>query len=119
MPDDLAELRTRVQRLEDLEAIRATWLDYCHRLDLFDLGGLGDVFTDDADLEIDGLAATLDGMYHGRRSIIDDFYRGTITFSSSDSNDDCETLRAANPDNRPLNECDLRVVLGRFSFRVK
>jgi hypothetical protein len=71
---DLDALSARLQRLEDLEAIRSTWLDYCNRLDVGDIGGLGDVFTDDADLEIDGLAPSLDGTHHGRRSIIDDFY---------------------------------------------
>lgn len=46
-------------------------------------------------------------------------YRGTITFSSSDTNDDCETRRDAAGDKRKLDECDLRVVLGRFTFRVR
>ena len=35
------------------------------------------MFTEDADLEMDGLGAGLDGAYHGRRSIIDDFYART------------------------------------------
>ena len=80
---DLESLTARVQRLEDLEAIRLTWLDYCNRLDVGDMGGLGDVFTDDADLEIDGLAPSLDGTHHGRRSIIDDFYARTALPSSA------------------------------------
>ena len=33
MTSGLDELAARVARLEDLEAIRATWLDYCNRLD--------------------------------------------------------------------------------------
>jgi hypothetical protein len=48
MTIDLDELTARLQRLEDLEAIRATWLDYCNRLDGLDLDRLGDVFTTDA-----------------------------------------------------------------------
>jgi hypothetical protein len=77
MSADLTALTARLQRLEDLEAVRAAWLDYCNRLDVGDLTALGDVFTEDAELEMDGLAASLDGAYHGRRSIIDDFYGRT------------------------------------------
>lgn len=79
----LAELVARVARLEDLEAVRATWLDYCNRLDLGDLDALGDVFSEDAELEMDGLAPTLDGTYRGRRSIIEDFYRRTGSGSTA------------------------------------
>jgi hypothetical protein len=77
LADDLAALTARLQRLEDRESIRDTWLDYCNRLDAGDLHRLGDVFTDDADLEMAGLAASLDGTYHGRQTIIDDFYGRT------------------------------------------
>ena len=73
----LAGLEARLARLEDTEAVRATWLDYCTRIDLADFDGLGDVFADDAELQLDGLAAAVDGTYRGRRSIIDDFYRRT------------------------------------------
>lgn len=73
----LAALTARVQRLEDLEAVRATWLDYCHHLDAHDYDRLGDVFTEDATLEMDGLGAGLDGAYRGRSNIIDGFYRRT------------------------------------------
>jgi hypothetical protein len=83
MSADLAALSGRLQRLEDLENIRSTWLDYCNRLDLGDLTGLGDVFAEDAALEMSGLAASLDGTYHGRRSIIDDFYARTRLPSAS------------------------------------
>ena len=75
--DALTALTARLQRLEDLEAIRATCLDYCTRLDAFDLDGLGDVFTTDAVLEFDASVRSLDGTYDGRRSIIDDFYART------------------------------------------
>ncbi len=77
MEMDLTELAKRLARLEDLEAIRSTWLDYCNRLDSGDFEALGDVFTEDADLEMSGLAPGLDGVYSGRRSIIDDFYSKT------------------------------------------
>lgn len=74
---DLADLLVRVQRLEDLEGVRATWLRYCNRLDAFDFDGLGAVFTEDASLELSGLARSLDGRYQGRRAIVEDFYRKT------------------------------------------
>jgi hypothetical protein len=77
MAADLDALTARVQRLEDLEAIRATWLDYCTCLDAFDLERLSDVFTADAELELVGLAKSVDGTYHSRRSIVDDFYART------------------------------------------
>jgi ketosteroid isomerase-like protein len=77
MTTDVGALTARLQRLEDLESIRSTWLDYCNRLDVGDLDGLGDVFAEDAVLEVAGLAAALDGPYRGRRSVIDDFYRRT------------------------------------------
>lgn len=76
MPE-LADLLVRVQRLEDLEGVRATWLRYCNRLDAFDFDGLGEIFTEDASLELSGLARNLDGRYQGRRAIIEDFYRKT------------------------------------------
>lgn len=82
MANDLAELTARLERLEDLEAIRGTWLGYCNRLDLHDFDGLSDVFTDDAVLEMDGLAPALDGRYEGRSAIIDDFYTATETPSA-------------------------------------
>jgi len=84
MSDDLAALAARLQRLEDLEAIRSTWLDYCNQLDLEDFDGLADVFSQDASLEVDGLAASLDGRYEGRASIVG-FYRMTETASDGSS----------------------------------
>lgn len=77
MDASLESLSARVQRLEDLEAIRTTWRDYCMRLDSGDWPALGNVFTEDAVLEMDGLnpiSPGLDGRYHGRNSIINDFY---------------------------------------------
>ena len=53
MSDKIADLVARLTRLEDLEAIRHTWRDYCIRLDSSDWSALGDVFTEDAVLEMD------------------------------------------------------------------
>ena len=78
MDEEMRLLRERVQRLEDIEAIRHTWRDYCMRLDSGDWTGLGDVFSEDAVLEMGGLesfAIGLDGRYDGRTAIIQDFYR--------------------------------------------
>jgi len=74
---ELEALTARVRRLEDLEAVRATWLDYCNRLDSEDWEALADVFTEDADLDVVGLSSGLDGSYHGRRPIVEDFYART------------------------------------------
>jgi hypothetical protein len=82
METDLAALASRLERLEDLEAIRATVHDYCNRVDLGDFAGLGDVFTEDAELDLTGLARSLDGTYRGRGSIVDDFYARTADPSS-------------------------------------
>ena len=80
MSDKIDDLVARIARLEDLEAIRHTWRDYCIRLDSADWAALGDVFTEDAVLEMDGLdhlVKGLDGQYRGRHAIISDFYRQT------------------------------------------
>ena len=80
MSDTIDDLMARLTRLEDLEAIRHTWRDYCMRLDSADWSALGDVFTEDAVLEMDGLnhlIEGLDGQYCGRQTIINDFYRQT------------------------------------------
>lgn len=80
MSDRIDDLVARIARLEDLEAIRQTWLDYCMQLDAADWTALGDVFTEDAILEMDGLdhlVKGLDGQYRGRHAIINDFYRRT------------------------------------------
>lgn len=79
MTADITSVEARLARLEDLEAVRATWLDYCCQLDLGSFERLGDVFAVDAELEMDGLGPALDGTYHGRRSIIDDFYARTAS----------------------------------------
>jgi len=74
---DVENILGRLQYLEDLEAIRHTWRDYCLRLDSEDWIGLDDIYTEDGVLEMVGLDALLpgiDGVYRGRKSIIDDFY---------------------------------------------
>ena len=78
---ELQNILARLQHLEDLEAIRHTWRDYCKCLDSEDWAGLGDVYTEDGVLEIVGLDALLpwvDGVYRGRRDIIDSFYKPAI-----------------------------------------
>lgn len=75
----LADLIARVRRLEDQEAVRATWLDYCHHLDAEDWPALAPVFTEDARLEAAGISAVVDGSYAGRTQIIGDFYARTAT----------------------------------------
>ena len=78
MSDKIDDLVARIARLEDLDAIRHTCRDYCMRLDSADFVGLGDVFTEDAVLEMDGMdffLKGLDGQYHGRAAIISDAYQ--------------------------------------------
>ena len=73
---DLTSILTRLQYLEDLEAIRHTWRDYCMRLDSEDWPGLADVFAIDAVLEMDGLDTLLpgtDGVFRRREDIIEKF----------------------------------------------
>lgn len=77
MDMSVERLSERVQYLEDLEAIRHTWRDYCMRLDAGDMEGLGDVFAEDGVLETVGLEVIrpgADGVFRGRESIINDFY---------------------------------------------
>lgn len=81
MTDTLVSLAQRVRHLEDLEAIRHTWRDYCTRLDAADWPALADVYTEDGVLEMIGLDALLpgiDGEYRGRQAIIDTFYKPAI-----------------------------------------
>ena len=82
METDLAALAARVQRLEDLEAVRATVHDYCNCVDRADFAALRDVFTEDAELELMGLARSFDGAYRSRATIVDDFYARTSNPSS-------------------------------------
>ncbi len=79
METNVERLAERVQHLEDLEAIRHTWRDYCMQMDSGDLEKLGDVFTEDGVVEMHSagspaFAAGFDGVYRGRQSIIGDFF---------------------------------------------
>ena len=81
LDSDLEKILVRLQYLEDLEAVRHTWRDYCIRLDSEDWTGLGDVFCADGVLEMVGLDALLpgiDGVYRRRKTIIDEFYKPAI-----------------------------------------
>ncbi|MGR9091714.1 MAG: nuclear transport factor 2 family protein, partial [Gammaproteobacteria bacterium] len=82
MADTLESLAARLRYLEDLEAVRQTWRDYCIRLDSKDWAGLGDVFTADAELEmigLKGLGDGLDGVFNGRTNIVDEFYKPAMS----------------------------------------
>ena len=66
--DHDSDLLARVQRLEDLEAIRRTWHDYMISLDSRAWKDLADVFTDDGVVEMIGLDFLFqggDGTYPG------------------------------------------------------
>lgn len=88
MDADIERLMERVLRLEDMEAIRHTWRDYCMRLDSEDWAALGDIFTEDAVLEMSGLESLgsgFDGTYRGRKTIIEEFYIPSVTQASDGS----------------------------------
>ena len=78
MDSDHSEVLVRLQRLEDLEAIRRTWHDYMISLDSRDWADLAGVFTDDAVVEmigLDFLRSGADGTYSGGgEAIVRDFY---------------------------------------------
>lgn len=81
MATSLEEIVTRLQRLEDLEAVRHTWRDYCKCLDAEDWVGLADVYAPDGVLEmlgLDALVPGIDGVYRGREAIIERFYKPAI-----------------------------------------
>lgn len=81
MDESFRALNERLRRLEDLEAIRDTWRDYCFRLDSEDWSGLADVFTEDAALDmigLDAIAPGSDGSFQGREAIVGDFYKPTL-----------------------------------------
>ncbi|MGE0857877.1 MAG: nuclear transport factor 2 family protein [Gammaproteobacteria bacterium] len=73
----IAALEARLARLEDEEAVRRTWRDYCRCLDAEDWSGLADVYAPDGALEmvgLNGLVPGIDGVYRGREDIIQRFY---------------------------------------------
>jgi hypothetical protein len=81
MGDSIEQLEQRVRRLEDLEAIQSAWRDYLFALDSADWDSLSDVFTEDGTVEMVGLDAYQPGQdrsYHGRESIIEEFYKPVI-----------------------------------------
>jgi hypothetical protein len=78
---DLDDVLARLQRLEDLEAVRHSWRDYCIRLDTADWEALGDVFCEDAVVDIAGLNYLFDGAdraYRGRENILRELYKPAI-----------------------------------------
>jgi SnoaL-like domain len=78
MDSDHSDLLMRLQRLEDLDAIRRVWHDYMISLDSRAWPDLADVFTDDAVVEmigLDFLRSGADGTYPGGgEAIVRDFY---------------------------------------------
>jgi hypothetical protein len=78
MDSEHSDLLARLQRLEDLEAIRRVWHDYMLSLDSRAWAELADVFTDDAVVEmigLDFLRSGADGTYSGGgEAIVRDFY---------------------------------------------
>jgi hypothetical protein len=64
-------LEARVRRLEDHEAIRDTWCDYIVNLDSGNWPAFGEVFTQDATVEIIGISDERDGTFEGRAAIVD------------------------------------------------
>jgi hypothetical protein len=81
MSDAIQDLQERVQRLEDREAVQSTWRDYLYALDSADYDSLADVFTEDGAVEMVGLDSYQPGQdrtYHGRESIIEEFYKPVI-----------------------------------------
>lgn len=74
----LETLAARLKVLEDQEAVRHTWRDYCKCLDADDWQGLADVYAADGELEMVGLNTLvpgIDGRYRGREHIIERFYK--------------------------------------------
>ena len=78
MESERSDLLGRLQRLEDLEAIRRVWHDYMITLDSRAWTELADVFTEDAVVEmigLDFLRSGADGTYSGGgAAIVRDFY---------------------------------------------
>lgn len=75
-------IETRLQRLEDCEAIRSTWHDYLFALDSHDWDALANVFTEDGVVEMIGLDSYQPGQdrtYHGRKALTEEFYAPVMT----------------------------------------
>lgn len=74
----LGTIEERLARLEDYDSIRRTWCDYLFGLDSHDWKSLANVFTENGVVEMVGLNAYQPGSdrsYHGRDSIVNEFYR--------------------------------------------
>ncbi|MCC6709291.1 MAG: nuclear transport factor 2 family protein [Gammaproteobacteria bacterium] len=84
----LESLAARLQVLEDEEAVRRTWRDYCKCLDAEDWRGLADVYTADGELEMVGLNTLvpgIDGRYQGRDNIIERFYKPAMDSAANEA----------------------------------
>jgi hypothetical protein len=83
MDSDHSDVLARLQRLEDLDAIRRIWHDYMISLDSRAWADLADVFTDDAVVEmigLDFLRSGADGTYSGGgEAIVRDFYNAVTS----------------------------------------
>lgn len=55
MSDDFAALAARVRKLEDIEAIRALRMEYHRCVNEGDLAVVGDIYTEDAHVEFEGV----------------------------------------------------------------
>jgi hypothetical protein len=80
MAENIEELTQRIQRMEDMDGVRRTFVDYLIHFDSRRYDKLAQVFTEDAILEMVGLAPVLpgDGTYHGRKSIMSDFFGSRV-----------------------------------------
>jgi SnoaL-like domain len=72
-------LEARVRRLEDYEAIRDTWCDYLFNLDSENWAAFGEVFTENAIVEIVGMGKKRDGTFAGRKAIVDWYNPSQVT----------------------------------------
>lgn len=71
-----ATLEARVAHLEDLEAIRRTFHEYCFGLDAADWERFGDLFTEDGTYEqlgLDGVRPGSDTIYRGREEVVEGY----------------------------------------------
>jgi ketosteroid isomerase-like protein len=69
--DEIAQLSSRLQELEAVNAVRETLLDYAHCHDRGLSGELAELFTEDAVLDISGFGDDLDTSISGRVAILD------------------------------------------------
>lgn len=72
------DVKTELRRLVDLEEIRTLKARYCHLVDARRWPELETLWTDDAECDYGFF-----GTYHGRRQIIDTFFRGLVDSAST------------------------------------